>query len=114
MNYRLLEFFITSMRSYLKTGTYKVMPMHCKVPNMSEQDKTIIGVTELIKSLRATAPSAATDKSWHATAIADLTAIITDSPSQRVRLLRSTRVANQLQPRRQHRGWKEEPPQQLI
>ena len=34
MHYRLLEFFITSMRSYLKTGTYKVMHMHCKVPTI--------------------------------------------------------------------------------
>ena len=35
-HYRLLEFFITSMRSYRKTGTYTVMPMHCKVPTMSD------------------------------------------------------------------------------
>ena len=48
MHYRLLEFFITSMRSYRKTGTYKAMPMHCKVHTMSEQDKTIIDATELI------------------------------------------------------------------
>ena len=79
MHYRLLEFFITSMRSYPKTGTYMIMPMHCKVPNISEQDKTIIAATELIESLRVTAPSTATDKSRHATTIADLTAIITDS-----------------------------------
>ena len=46
---------------------------------MSEQDKTIISATELIESLRETAPSAETDKSRHATTIADLTAIITDS-----------------------------------
>ena len=64
-----------------KTGTYKVMPMHCKVPTISEQDKTVIAATELIEALRETAPSVATDKSWHATTIADLTAIITDSPS---------------------------------
>ena len=96
MHYRLLEFFITSMRSYQKTGTYKVMPMHCKVPNMSEQGKTIISATELIEALRETAPSAATDKSRHATTIADLTAIITDSPSQRVRLRQSARVDNQI------------------
>ena len=84
------------MRSYRKTGTYKVMPMHRKVHTMSEQDKTIISATELIEALRETAPSAATDKSRHATKIADLTAIITDSPSQRVRLRRSTRMANQI------------------
>ena len=96
MHYRLLEFFITSMRSYQKTGTYKVMPMHCKVPIMSDQDKTIIAATELIESLRETTPSTDTDKSRHATTIADPTAIITDSPSQRVILSRSPRVANRI------------------
>ena len=75
-------FFITIMRRYQKTGTYKVMPMHCKVPTALEQDKTIIAATELIEALSETAPSAANDKSRHATTIADLTAIITDSPSQ--------------------------------
>ena len=86
MHYILLEFFITSMHSYRKTGTYKVMPMHCKVPTMSEQNKTIIDAKNLIKSLRETAPSAATAKSRHATIITDLTSIITYSPLQRVRL----------------------------
>ena len=85
------------MRSYLKTGTYKVMPMHCKVPTISDQDKTIIDATELIEPLRETAPCAETDKSQHATTIADITTIITDSPSQRVRLCRSPRVANQIE-----------------
>ena len=61
---------------------------------MSEQDKTTIAATDLIEALRETAPSTATDKSPIATTIADLTVIITDSPSQRVRLRRSLRVAN--------------------
>ena len=43
--------------------------MHCKVPTMSEKDKTIIAATELIEALMETAPSAATDKSRHATTI---------------------------------------------
>ena len=63
---------------------------------MSDQDKTISAATDLIEALRETVPSVATGKSRHATTIADLTAIITDSPSQRVRLRRSTRVANQI------------------
>ena len=96
MHYILLEFFITSMCSYRKTGTYKVIPMHCKVPTMSDQDKTIISATELIEYLRETAPRVETDKSRHAKAITDLTSIITDSPSQRVRLRRSLRVANRI------------------
>ena len=96
MHYRLLEFSITSMRRYQKPGTYKVMTMHCKVPTMSEQDETIIATTELIEFLMETAPITATEKSRHAATIADLAAIITDSPSQRVRLRRSTRVANRI------------------
>ena len=56
---------------------------------MSEQDKTIIAATDMIEALRETAPSAATYKSGHATTIAGITAIITDSPSHRVRLRRS-------------------------
>ena len=63
---------------------------------MSEQDKKIIAATEMIEYLRETTPSTETDKSRHATTITDLTAIITDSPSQRVRLRRYPRVANQI------------------
>ena len=63
---------------------------------MSDQDNTIIAATELIESLRSTAPRAATDKSRHATTISDLTAIITDSPSQRVKMRRYPRVANRI------------------
>ena len=96
IHYRLLEFFIASIHSYQKTGTYQIVPMHCKVPTMSDQYKTIIAATDLMESLRETAPSAAADKSWHATTIADLTAIITDSQSQRVRLRRSPRVAKRI------------------
>ena len=70
------------------------MTMHCKVPTISDQDKTIFSTTDLIEFLRETAPSAETDKSWHATTTTDLTAIITDRPSQRVRLRRSPRLAN--------------------
>ena len=72
------------------------MPMHCNVPTMSDQDKTMIAATELIEYLRETAPSTATDKILHATTIAYLTTIITDSPSQRVILFWSPRVANRI------------------
>ena len=41
LHYRMLEFFDPITRSYRATGTYQLYPTHCKVPTLSEDDRTI-------------------------------------------------------------------------
>ena len=66
MHYRQLEFFDPHTHSYRTTATYELFPAHCKVPTVSEEDKTLIAATELLKVLKATVPTQADLKCRHA------------------------------------------------
>ena len=52
MHYRSLEMFDQNTISYRDTGTYKLYPTHCKVPTISEADKTIMVATESLDTMR--------------------------------------------------------------
>ena len=47
----MLEFFNPITRSYRATGTYRLYPTDCKVPTLSEADRTIIATTDLIEHM---------------------------------------------------------------
>ena len=51
MHYRLLEMFDLNTRRYQASGKYKLYPTHCKVPTISEADRTIIAATELLDTI---------------------------------------------------------------
>ena len=40
-HYRLLWFYIPATRGYRLSGTYKLFPQHCRMPTISEEDKTV-------------------------------------------------------------------------
>ena len=48
MHYCQLEFFDPITRAYRTTATYELFPAHCKVPTVSEEDKTLIAATKLL------------------------------------------------------------------
>ena len=60
------------------------LPSALHTPSISEADKTIIAVTELVKELNRTIPSNAAIKARHATALQQLTAILDNGPAPRV------------------------------
>ena len=84
MHYRLLELFDPKTRSYRSTGSYKLYPTHCKVPTISEADKTIIAANELMEVLKLNVPPQAKIKQKHINIIQQLTSIITDTTAPMV------------------------------
>ena len=47
----MLEFSDPITRSYRATGTYRLYPTHCKVPTLSEANRTSIAATDLIEHM---------------------------------------------------------------
>ena len=84
MHYRLLEMFDPNTRSYRTVGTYKLYPSHCKVPTISEADRTIIAAAELLDTIRVQIPTQADTKRQHLHVIEQLTEILNKAPPPRV------------------------------
>ena len=61
-HYRLLEFFCPETRGYMTTGTYKLYPMHCSMPAISEGDRTIIAAADLLDACKVIVPAHGTTR----------------------------------------------------
>ena len=44
-HYRLLEFYIPATRGYRLSGTYRLYPQYCRMPTITEEDKTVEAAT---------------------------------------------------------------------
>ena len=95
LHYRMLEFFNPTTRSYRATGTYRLYPTHCKVPTLSEADRTIIAATDLIENMRSMVPTSAEMKCRHAKAIEQLTEILENRQEPRVGTSQPPRVVGE-------------------
>jgi len=84
MHYQLLEMFDPNTRSYWASGTCKLYPTHCKVPTISEADRTIMAATELLDRIRTQIPTQAETKRQHLSVIEKLIAILGNAPPPRV------------------------------
>ena len=51
-HYRLLEFYIPETRGYRRSGTYRLMPQHCRMPTISEADRTVEAAADLLKEMK--------------------------------------------------------------
>ena len=58
------------------SSSARAYPEHCKVPTISEADKTLIAASDLLKAMKAAVPHTTKAKLRHAKAQQDLTAII--------------------------------------
>ena len=94
MHYRQLEFFDPITRAYRTTATYELFPAHCKVPTVSEEDKTLIAATELLEVMKANVPTQADLKCRHAKSIDDLILILENRPEPRVDTSQPQRVVD--------------------
>merc|ERR1711966_578340 len=61
-HYRLLEFYIPATRGYRLSGTYRLYPQPCRMPVISEEDRTVSAATELLEKMRKEIPPAAKEK----------------------------------------------------
>ena len=61
-HYRLLECYISATRGYCLSGIYRLYPQHCRMPTITEEDKTVEAATELLESMRKEIPAAAREK----------------------------------------------------
>ena len=52
LHYRLLRFFNEQTKGYIATGTYKLFPVHCRVPAVSKADRTLQAAAELLEALK--------------------------------------------------------------
>ncbi len=47
------------------TGTYKLHPLHCKMPTIPKGDQTIIAATDLVRALQDIVPTSINNKYNH-------------------------------------------------
>ena len=61
-HYRLLEFYIPATRGYRLSGTYRLYPQHCRMPTITEEDKTVEAAAELSDKMKQEIPPATRGK----------------------------------------------------
>ena len=64
-HYRLLEFYIPDTRGYRLSGTYRLYPQRCRMPTISEEDRTLEVIADLLKQMKVELPpSVKGKKQW--------------------------------------------------
>ena len=81
--YRLMEHFITAMRSYRKTQPARFYPTHYGIPTILEADKCIMAARKMLKLLQIAVPSAE-NKCRRIKILKQLTPIMSGGQPQRV------------------------------
>ena len=97
-HYRLLEFYIPETRGYRRSDTYRLMPQHCRMPTISEADRTVEAAASLLKEMKKEIPKQARGKMQWLKIIKKLQAALSNGES-RVATQRPQRVATQGQTR---------------
>jgi len=97
-HYRLLEFYIPATRGYRLSGTYRLYPQHCRMPVISEEDRTVSAATELLEKMKKEIPPAAKEKKQWLKIIKKLQATLSHG-EPRVAMRGESRVATQGQAR---------------
>jgi hypothetical protein len=92
LHYRNMRFFDPTTRGFRNSGSLKLYPTHCKVPALSEDDRTIRTAHDLLRTLQLTPPPTADAQLKHCEIIERLTAILTNAPSPRVHPAEEPRV----------------------
>jgi hypothetical protein len=77
-HYRLLRFWNKLTGGCMTTGTYALYPAYCKVPAISEGDRTIEAAAELLEIFKEIVPNKTKQKVQHCEAIQKLTSVLSD------------------------------------
>ena len=78
-HYRCLRFYIPATRRFRISDTWRLYPLHCQVPVISQHDLTLDAAATVLRRLGKTIPDTAAAKLQHIRAIRDLTAIMAGS-----------------------------------
>ena len=81
-HYRCSRYFIDHTRAIRIFNTAKLLPSHCKMPSILEDDNTVLAAEEIMKSINEKLD--AEGIITHKKVIQQLTCIITNKPPQRV------------------------------
>ena len=65
------------------SSSARIYPEHCKIPTISEADKTLIAASDLLTEMSAAVPHTTKAELRHAKALHDLTAIIKNTQDAR-------------------------------
>ena len=76
LHYCNIKYWVPSNHKMRISSSARIYPEHCKVPTISEADKTIIPASDLLTSMKASVPHITKAKTRHAKVLQDLTAII--------------------------------------
>ena len=74
-HYRCSRYFIDQTRAVRISNTAKLLPSHCKMPTISEDDNTVVAAAEIMEKINEKLD--AKDKITHKKVIQQLTCIIT-------------------------------------
>ena len=72
-HYRLLEFFDPRTGGTLTTGTFRLYPMHCRPPTISEGDRIVAAAADLLAALEQNEPASVTQRRQHTKILTQLT-----------------------------------------
>ena len=61
-HYRLLNFWIPATRGFRLSGTYRLHPQHCRMPTISEEDRTIEAAADLLAKMKKEIPTSVKGK----------------------------------------------------
>ena len=76
LHYRLMNFFDALTGGTLTTGTFRLYPVHCRVPTTSEGDRIIAAAADLLEALKGKEPESAAQRRQHVKILKQLTEIL--------------------------------------
>ena len=82
LHYRLIKFFNTKTRAFLKAGTYRLYPNQSRVPTISKADRTIMAAGDILRQLQGLISKDTEEKLKHNKAIVQLTEILNQPPNK--------------------------------
>ena len=83
LRYRNRKYWVPSTHKMRILSSARIYPENCKVPIISEADKTLIAASDLLTAMKASVPHTAKAKIRHAKVLQNLTAITENTPNVR-------------------------------
>ena len=83
LHYRNRKYWVPSTHKMHISISAIIYPEHCKVPTISEADKTLISASDLLTAMKSSVPHTTKAKLRHAKALQNLTMIIENTPNTR-------------------------------
>ena len=83
LHYRNRKYWVPSTHKMRISSSARIYPEHCKIPTISEADKTLIAASDILTAMIAEVPHTTEAKLRHVKALQDLTSIIDNTQDVR-------------------------------